>query len=144
MKFKKQTNCIYYCLYHLVFTTKYRRKIFNDGTFAYMKERLKQLYDYYPEIEIQEINHDKDHIHMMISIPPKMSIGQVVRIIKSNIAKDMKKKFPFLKEVYWGTDGIWSDGYFVSTIGINEKIIKNYIEMQGKEDLGQTEFVLDL
>ena len=144
MKFKKQTNCTYYCVYHLVFTTKYRRKIFNDGTFAYMKERLKQLYDYYPEIEIQEINHDKDHIHMMISIPPKMFIGQVVRILKSNIAKDMKKKFAFLKEVYWGTDGIWSDGYFVSTIGINEKIIKNYIEMQGKEDLGQTEFVLDL
>lgn len=144
MKFKKQTNCTYYCVYHLVFTTKYRRKIFNEGTFTYMKERLKQLYDYYPEIEIQEINHDKDHIHMMISIPPKMSVGQVVRIIKSNIAKDMKKKFTFLKDVYWGNDGIWSDGYFVSTIGINEKIIKNYIEMQRKEDLGQTEFVLDL
>ncbi len=56
----------------------------------------------------------------------------------------MKKKFAFLKEVYWGTDGIWSDGYFFSTVGINEKIIKNYIEMQGKEDLGQTEFVLGL
>jgi putative transposase len=97
MKFKKQTNCTYYCVYHLVFTTKYRRKIFNDGTFAYTKERLKQLYDYYPEIEIQEINHDKDHIYMMISIPPKMSVGQVVRILKSNIAKDMKKKFPFLR-----------------------------------------------
>ena len=142
MKFKKQTNCLYYCIYHIVFTTKYRRKIFNEGTFAYMKERLKQLYDYYPEIEIQEINHDKDHIHMMISIPPKMSVGQVVRIIKSNTAKDMKKKFAFLKDVYWGTDGIWSDGYFVSTVGVNEKVIKNYIEMQGKEDLGQAELVL--
>lgn len=143
MKYKKQTNCLYYCIYHLVFATKYRRKIFNEGIFAYMKDRLKQLHDYYPELDIVEINHDLDHIHVMISIPPKMSVGQVVRILKSNTSKDLKKKFPFLKQVYWGTDGIWSDGYFASTIGVNEKIIKNYIEMQGKEDSGQAELALD-
>ena len=142
MKFRKQSHCVYYCEYHIVFATKYRRKIFNDGVFAYMLERLKQLKTYYPEIDILNINHDIDHIHMLVVIPPKFSVAQAVRIIKSNTSKDLKKKFAFLKDVYWGTDGIWSDGYFVSTVGINEHIIKRYIENQGKEDSGQAQLVL--
>ena len=142
MKYRKQSHCVYYCEYHLVFATKYRRKIFNDGLFAYMLERLKQLKTYYPEIDILNINHDVDHIHVLVVIPPKFSVSQVVRIIKSNTSKDLKKKFPFLKDVYWGTDGIWSDGYFVSTVGINEETIKWYIENQGKEDSGQAQLVL--
>ena len=142
MKYRKQSHCVYYCEYHLVFATKYRRKIFNDGLFAYMLERLKQLKTYYPEIDILNINHDVDHIHVLVVIPPKFSVSQVVRIIKSNTSKDLKKKFPFLKDVYWGTDGIWSDGYFVSTVGINEETIKRYIENQGKEDSGQAQLVL--
>ena len=67
-----------------------------------------------------------------------MSVGSVVRLIKTNTAKGIKKQFPFLKDVYWGTDGIWSDGYFVSTTGVNEKIIQQYIENQGREEVGQT------
>ena len=122
--------------------TKYRRKVFNDGIFAYIQERLKQIKDHYPELDIIKINHDLDHIHILAVIPPRMSVSEVVRIIKSNTSKDIKKKFNFLKDVYWGTDGIWSDGYFVSTVGINEEIIKKYIEQQGKEDSGQAQLVL--
>lgn len=144
MEYRKQSHCVYYCQYHLVLATKYRRKIFNAGMFEYMKERLKEVRSHYPELDIIEINHDKDHIHIMVSIPPKMSVSEVVRVLKSNTSRDMKKKFSFLKEVYWGTDGIWSDGYFVSTIGINEKIIAQYIENQGKEDSGQAQLVLGL
>lgn len=109
-----------------------------------MKDRLKQVKDHYPEIDILEINHDKDHIHLLVVIPPKFSVGQAVRILKSNTSRDLKKKFAFLKDVYWGTDGIWSDGYFVSTVGINEEVIKQYIENQGKEDSGQAQLVLGL
>jgi putative transposase len=54
----------------------------------------------------------------------------------------MKKKFEYMREAYWGADGIWSDGYFVSTVGIDEGIIKCYIETQGKEDIGQAELEL--
>ena len=142
MEYRKQSHCIYYCEYHLVFATKYRRKIFNDGIFAYMLDRLKQIKDHYPEIDTLEINHDVDHVHLLVVIPPKFSVSQVVRIIKSNTSRDLKRKFSFLKEIYWGTDGIWSDGYFVSTVGINEQVIRNYIENQGKEDSGQAKLVL--
>ena len=109
-----------------------------------MQARLKEVREHYPMVDILEINHDVDHVHILLVIPPKMSVGQVVRILKSNTSRDLKKKFPFLKEVYWGTDGIWSDGYFVSTVGVNEHIIKKYIENQGKEDSGQAQLVLDL
>lgn len=68
-----------------------------------------------------------------------MSVGKVVGLIKQNTARELKQKFPFLKQVYWGTDSVWSEGYFVSTVGINESIIQKYIENQGKKDAGQAE-----
>jgi putative transposase len=144
MKLRKQSHCVYKCEYHLILATKYRRKVFNDGIFAYMLERMKEVSNHYPELEVLEIDHDHDHIHMLISIPPKMSVGKVVGIIKANTSRGLKKKFSFLKDVYWGTDGIWSDGYFVSTVGIDEQIIQKYIQNQGREDSGQAQLVLDL
>ena len=62
---------------------------------------------------------------------------KVINLIKSNTGRAIRRKFPFLKDVYWGDDGIWSGGYFVSTIGLNEELIRQYIEMQGREDGGQ-------
>ena len=144
MKLRKQSHCIYKDEYHIVLATKYRRQVFNDGIFEYMQDKLKEVREHYPEIEILEIEHDKDHIHMLISIPPKMSVGSVIRIIKINTSRRLKEKFPFLKDIYWGTDGVWSDGYFVSTVGINEQIIQRYIQYQGREDSGQAQLVLDL
>jgi putative transposase len=88
------------------------------------------------------VNHDKDHIHLLVSIPPTMSVGRAVGIIKQNTARNLKQKFPFLKQVYWGTDAIWSEGYFVSTVGIDDAMIRAYIAEQGKKDAGQTKFEL--
>lgn len=144
MELRKQSHCVYKCEYHVVLATKYRRKIFNEGIFAYMLEKLKELKDHYPEIEIIEIGHDQDHVHMLVSIPPKWSVGKIVGIIKANTSRKVKEKFKFLKDVYWGTDGIWSEGYFVTTVGVNEQIIQKYISHQGQEDSGQAQLVLDL
>lgn len=69
-----------------------------------------------------------------------MAVGKAIGIIKQNTARELKQKFPFIKEVYWGTEAIWSEGYFVSTVGINEAMIRRYIEEQGKKDSGQTLF----
>lgn|SRR3989338_1833771 len=142
MDYKKQSHSVYICDYHLVLPTKYRRAIFNEGIFAYFKTKLHEINQHYPQLEFKEFNHDKDHIHLLASIPPKMSVGSAVRIIKANTATGLKQKFPFLKEAYWGTDGIWSDGYFVSTVGINESIIRKYIIQQGAEDTGQATLAL--
>lgn len=140
MDYRKQAHAVYYCKYHMVLVTKYRRKVFNSGVFAYFEFKLKEINKYYPEVVFEEVNHDEDHVHFLISIPPKMSVGSVVRIIKANTSRGMKPKFEFLRQLYWGTDGIWSDGYFVSTLGVNEETIKQYVQNQGKEDTGQVRF----
>jgi putative transposase len=108
--------------------TKYRKAIFNEGIFAYFKVKLAEVTEHSPLIKFKEVNHDKDHIHMLVSIPPTMAVGKAVGIIKQNMARKLKQKFPFLKEVYWGTDAVWSEGYFASTVGVTDKIIKAYID----------------
>jgi putative transposase len=142
MKYRKQHHCVYYCQCHLVLVSKYRRKIFNAGIQAYMSDRLREIRQYYPELEFVEIHHDEDHMHLLVVIPPKLAVGKAVGIIKANTSKRLKEKFPFLRRVYWGTDGIWSDGYFVSTVGVNEAVIQRYIEPQGQEDSGQAQLEL--
>ena len=134
------SHCIYQCDYHIVLITRYRKEIFNEGIFAYINKKLAEITEHYPLIRFKTVNHDKDHIHMLISIPPTMSVGKVVGIVKQNTSRELKRKFPFVGEVYWGTDSVWSEGYFVSTVGIDEDVIQAYIEAQGKKDAGQTKF----
>lgn len=137
MELSHLSHCVYHCDYHLVVVTKYRKKIFTEGIFAYFGLRLAEVSEHYPQIRFKEVNHDKDHIHLLVSIPPTMSVGKVVGIIKQNTSRELKQKFPFMKDVYWGTNAVWSEGYFVSTVGINEAMIQKYIENQGKKDSGQ-------
>jgi putative transposase len=122
--------------------TKYRRGVLNDGVLAYLKMKVKEVEEHYPQICVQAFNHDKDHVHLMVEIPPTMSVGSVVRILKANMSTGIKEKFGYLRKTYWGSDGIWSPGYFVSTVGIDEEVIRRYITFQGKQDSGQAQ--LDL
>ena len=137
MNYKKQGHCVYYVRYHLVMATKYRKKIFKGGFGEYLKNMIIGMGKQTPEIEIVEVNTDSDHVHVLLSIPPKMAISEVVKMLKAKTGLRMRRKFPFIDNVYWGRNGIWSRGYFVSTVGISESTIRKYIEMQGKEDSGQ-------
>ncbi len=137
MKFRKQAHATYFCEYHIVVTTKYRREWINKEIFVYLELKLKEVRKWYPEIVYEIVNQDKDHMHLLVSIPPKMAVSSAIRIMKTNTSRELKQKFPFLKELYYATDGVWSDGYFVSTVGVNETAIKKYIADQGKEDSGQ-------
>ncbi len=137
MEYFRQGHCVYYARYHLVFATKYRRKVIKEGVKSCLEDLVKRISEYYPEIRFHEINGEEDHLHLLVTIPPKMPVSKVVSLIKSNTSREVKKKFEFVRKVYWGADGIWSDGYFVSTVGINERIIRKYIEQQGQEDSGQ-------
>jgi len=140
MEYNQLSHCVYYCKYHVVLVAKYRRGIFNEGIFAYINEKLAEITEHYPLIQFETVTHDRDHIHFLVSIPPTTSIGSAVGIIKQNTSRSLKQKFPLLREVYWGSDGVWSDGYFVSTVGVEEAVIQTYIEKQGKKDSGQTKF----
>jgi putative transposase len=137
-QYRRQTHAVYHTRYHLVFATKYRRKVFaKPGMASYMKVIVATIPRRHPEIEVYEVNTDKDHIHILVSIAPKMAISDAVRILKSNTGRMMVKKFPFIRQVYNGEMSLWSIGYFVSTVGVNERTIQAYIENQGREDSGQ-------
>ncbi len=140
--YRRKSHCVFSCDYHLVFPTKYRRKVINEGVKAFIMSRIEDIKEHYPELIFKKVNTDKDHIHILISIPPQIAVGKVVGIIKTNTARGMKAEIPLLKQVYWGTNSIWSEGYFVSTVGINEEIIRAYIENQGQADAGQTNLTL--
>lgn len=141
MEYRKQGHCVYGTEYHIVMTTKYRRKIFTGGVGSYCITKVQEISKYYPDIRIYNAKTDNDHIHFLVSIPPRFSVSKVINLVKSNTGRAIREKSPFLKNMYWGDDGIWSGGYFVSTIGLNEDMIKRYIEMQGAEDDGQAKLV---
>ena len=142
-EYRRTEHCVYLCDYHIVFPTKYRRKAIDDALWKYLYAKLVEITDHYPKIYFKQANHDVDHIHLLVSIPPQMSVGSVVRLIKTNTAAKIKEKFPILKKYYWGTDSLWSSGYFVSTVGINADGIQKYIAKQGEEDAGQTATLFD-
>ena len=130
MKCKKQEHCVYYVRYHLEIATKYRRKILKSGFGEYLQKLVIGIGRQIPEIEIIEVNTDKDHIHILLSIPPKISVSDVVKAIKAKTGLYMRRKFPFLDKVYWDSSSIWSRGYFASTVGISKEIIRKYIDRQ--------------
>ena len=137
MQYNRLGHAVFYTRYHLVISTKYRRKIFTGGMAGYLKLKVLEVQRHHPEIVIHEVNTDQDHMHVLVSVAPKLALSQAVSLIKANTARDMREKFPFLDKVYWGFDGIWSVGYFISTVGVNESVIRRYIEQQGREDSGQ-------
>jgi len=121
---------------------KYRYKILVDGVKEYLEIKLEEVRKYYPEIEYVERNIQPDHIHLLVSFPPKYSIAKVVGILKTNTSHALREKFDFIRQRYLGIQAIWSVGYFVSTVGLDETMIQKYVRYQEKEDLGQAQLAL--
>jgi len=142
MIYNRQSHAVFHTRYHLVFTTKFRRKLFKPGIGRYFEYLVRGLERRHPEFHIIEVKTNLDHIHLLLSIAPKLSVASAVSIIKANTARQLKTKFPFLVSGYFDQQTIWSIGYFVSTVGVNEATIKRYIELQGQEDSGQAQLVL--
>ena len=123
--------------YHIVWTPRYRRKIFVTGVRAYAEKLIGHLEGLDPDIEVIKVNAPLDHVHMVIVIPPRVSVASVIQFIKSQSGKLLKARFPFLHKVYYDKEGIWSRGYCVSSVGLNEKEILAYVSYQDREDRGQ-------
>jgi len=86
------------------------------------------------EVEVLEMNVQPDHVHLVCSIPPKMGVSEFMGILKGKTAIMMFKSYPTLrKKPYWGNH-FWSRGYFVSTVGVDEERIKNYVKYQESEE----------
>ena len=121
------------CKYHIVFTPKYRRKIVYNQYREDLREILKQLCNY-KGVEILEGNIMPDHVHMLVSIPPKISVSSFMGYLKGKSALMMFDRHANLKYKF-GNRHFWSEGYYVSTVGLNEDTIKKYIQEQEKADI---------
>ena len=126
--------------YHLVWITKYRRRLLNPGVRGYLRKLFPPLLAELPGCEIVVQNIQEEHVHTVMIIPPRYAVSEVVGRLKQQTASLLRKKFPWMGRVGWKETSVWSPGYFVSTVGIEEAKIRRYVEWQGRQDSGQTKF----
>ena len=123
------------CKYHVIFIPKYRRKVLYGKLRQHLGEVFRRLARQ-KESEIEEGHLMSDHVHMMISIPPKYAVAQVVGYIKGKSAIHIARQFGERRRNFVGHH-FWARGYFVSTIGRDEEVIRRYIRKQEHEDRQQ-------
>ena len=128
-KYRKLTHVYYKCDYDIVFTPKYRFQIL-EGMVKSLVEHGLQVISTWKDVQVLEMNVQRDHIHLVCSIPPKVSVSEYMGVLKGKIAIKLFKTYPNLKQKpYWGNH-FWSRGYFVSTVGLDEDLIKRYVKYQ--------------
>ncbi|MBZ2404781.1 IS200/IS605 family transposase [Liquorilactobacillus hordei] len=120
------------CKYHIVFTPKYRRKIIYNQYRRDLQNDIRLLCQY-KGVKILEGHMMPDHVHLLLSIPPKLSISSFMGYLKGKSALMMFDQHANLKYKF-GNRHFWSEGYYVSTVGMNETTIKKYIQNQEKHD----------
>ena len=120
------------CKYHIVFAPKYRRQIIYGKIRQDIGQMIRKLCEY-KGVEIIEAEACKDHIHMLVSLPPKNSVSQFMGYLKGKSSLMIFEKYANLKYKY-GNRHFWCRGYYVSTVGKNRKAIEQYIRNQLQED----------
>ena len=134
MRIRTLNHSTYQHQYHIVWGTKYRRKFLKSYVLTELKKILYTTVKKYPTLWIETVNVDEDHIHLQMEIPPSIAVADAVGKLKAASSRYLRSRFKFIREIYLDKDGIWSVGYFSSTIGLNETKIRRYIEWQGKRD----------
>ena len=132
-QFKRLTHTIYECKYHIVFCPKYRQRIFNEAIAEYTQQQIYELCRQKEQVEILELNIQPDHIHVVVSIPPKYSISEFMGYLKGKLALRLFHQYEQLGKRYWGRH-LWSRGYCVSTVGLDEDKIRKYVKWQEQKE----------
>jgi putative transposase len=120
------------CKYHVVWIPKCRRKVIYGNLRQYLGDALRKLAQQ-KESEVIDGHLMKDHVHMLISIPPKYSVSQVVGYMKGKSAIHIVRNYMGQKQNFTGCH-FWARGYYVSTVGLDEEVVREYIRKQEKED----------
>ena len=135
MEIRFSAHGAYHHQFHIVWIPKYRRKVLTGELKQYLEQGLFDIQKFHPDIEIEAFSIQIDHVHLVMVIPPKYSVSSIVGKIKANTSREIRKRFPRLKRIYWRNE-FWSVGFFSSTVGIDEEVIKRYVEFQEKVDKG--------
>ena len=132
-RFKKMSHTLWCCRYHIVWTPKYRFRILKGEIKREVTECVQGFSERLGCI-IEELNVQEDHVHILVLIPPKISISQFMGTVKGRTAIRVLNKYKQLKQrPYWGNH-FWSRGYCVDTVGLDEEMIKKYIKYQEEQE----------
>lgn len=142
MRIRLSAHGAYHHQYHIVWIPKYRKRILQGELKKFIEKRLFDIQEHHPDVEIEKYSIRQDHLHLVMSIPPKYSVSTIVGKIKANTSREIRKHFDWVKKIYWGNE-FWSPGFFSSTVGIDEEVIKRYVEFQEKVDKGQVQLSFD-
>ena len=138
MEIRFSAHGAYHHQYHVVWIPKYRKKILKGDLKAYLEKGLFTIQQYHPDVVSEQCSIQVDHVHLIMVIPPKSAVSAIIGKLKATTSREVRIRFPWLKKIYWHNE-FWSVGFFSSTVGINEDVIKRYVEFQEKVDRGQVQ-----
>ena len=135
-QYKLLSHSLWLCTYHIIFCPKYRYPILCGKSEVLVRNLLYQLCGQKDQLVVEEINIQPDHVHLILSIPPKYSVSETMGYLKGKLAIKLFNHQRELTKQYWGKH-LWARGYCVSTIGLDEDKIKKYVKwQQDKEQKG--------
>ena len=132
-RFRKLSHAIWHCQYHIVWVPKYRLRILTGDVGAEVGRCIRAFCEHL-KCEVVELNVQPDHVHLLVMIPPKLSISGFVGTVKGRTAIRVLNKFRQLKrKPYWGNH-FWARGYCVDTVGLDEEKIRRYVKYQEQRE----------
>lgn len=136
-RFRKISHLIWHCQYHFAWVSKYRYKVL-EGDIGHEVHNCIQVFAGHKSCEVIELNVQKDHVHLIIMIPPKISVSELMGTLKGRTAIRVSKKFPYLKnKPYWGNhfpNHFGAPGYCVDTVGLDAEKIQKYVNYQEQKE----------
>ena len=132
-RFEKLTHVLWHYQYHIVWVPKYRYRVLT-GDVAREVHNCIQVYSSRLGCRVIELNVQPDHVHLLVKVPPKVSISKLPGVVKGKTALRIFTKFPYLRnKPYWGNH-FWAKGYCVDTVGVDAEMIQKYVKYQEKQE----------
>ena len=120
MEIRYYRHSAYRTEYHNVRISKYRRRILNSGVLEYLRKPFPKVMMNLRCCEIVKYSTKDDHVHMVMIIPPRYAVADLIGNVKGMTASELRKEFSWLAKVYWKENVVWSPAYFATTVGIDE------------------------
>ena len=141
-RFRKLAHSIWHCQYHIVWVPKYRYRILKGSVGEAVAEGIRAICGY-AGCEVVELNVQPEHVHLIVMIPPKVKVSDLMGRVKGQTAIKIFKQFRYLRnKPYWGNH-FWARGYCVDTVGLDEDMVRKYVRYQEKQETQYEQLRLD-
>lgn len=142
-RFRRLSHSIWHCQYHITWVPKYRYRVLVGGVREAVEEGIQAICGY-TNCEIMELNIQRDHVHMVVMVPPKLAISDFLGRVKGQTAMKLFRRYRQLrKKPYWGNH-FWAKGYCVDTLGLDPEMIQKYVRYQEKQEKLADQLSLDV